>query len=62
MGSLTDMNELPAVINTVEKKLQERHSPNALPNGFANQFVFQLKENQHANKPPAKRKPAKRKK
>jgi DNA-binding transcriptional regulator YdaS (Cro superfamily) len=61
MGSLTNMRELPAVINTIEKKLQERHSPNALPNGFANEFVFQLKENQNA-KPPAKRKPAKRKK
>jgi DNA-binding transcriptional regulator YdaS (Cro superfamily) len=62
MGDLTNMNRLPAVINTIEKKLQERHSPNALPNGFANQFVFQLKENQNVNKPPAKRKPTKRKK
>jgi DNA-binding transcriptional regulator YdaS (Cro superfamily) len=62
MGDLRTKRIINKSINEVESKLRERHSPNALPNGFANQFVFQLKENQNANKPPAKRKPAKRKK
>jgi DNA-binding transcriptional regulator YdaS (Cro superfamily) len=62
LAQLDNKRIIKASIDTIERKLQERHSPNALPNGFANQFVFQLKENQNANKSPAKRKPAKRKK
>lgn len=50
-------------IDTTEQKLQERHSPNALANGFANQIVFQLKETQSNAKPTArKRKPAAKRK